>query len=94
MFSKNPIMLKDGYSPASTVAKSLNLALSTVHRMVEDGRIEGTRVGRALYVKLKSLEDYFAGDGNETMRAEVEKLRLQQEREGAKKVAKTKQAAG
>lgn len=87
MYAKNPIMLKDGFAPAASTARALNLSLSTIHRMVEDGRVEGTRVGRALYVKLPSLEDYFGSEGNEAMQKAVGKLRSELEKELKQKKA-------
>lgn len=71
----NPIMVRNGYGPAVEVARALSLALSTIHRMVDDGRVEGTRMGRALYVKLSSLEAFYDAEGNEPFRLAVAALR-------------------
>lgn len=81
MFSKNPHMLREGYAPAATVARTLGLALSTVHRMSENGHVECTRVGRALYIKLDSLANYFEGDANEPLQQQVEKLKKEMNKE-------------
>lgn len=67
MYQANPIMIQAGYVPAARVAEVLNKAVSTVHRMVADGRIEGARDGRALYVSVKSLENYFKSSDNAAM---------------------------
>lgn len=89
MFSKNPKMLAGGYAPASGVARALSLALSTIHRMVEDGRVDGTRIGRALYLKLDSLETYFEGENNTVMKDAIVELRKSIAREVAEAEQKT-----
>lgn len=72
----NRVMLSKGYAPAADVARTLDKTLSTIHRMVEDGRIDGARDGRALYVKLDSLIDFYThGDlPNEEMATLVRAL--------------------
>ena len=60
MHRPNTIMLDAGYVPAADVARVLHKAVSTVHRMAEEQRIEGTRDGRALYISLASLRDCYA----------------------------------
>ena len=67
MFRANPLMVDAGYAPASQVASVIKKAASTVHRMVETGRVEGARDGRALYVKVESLVAYYEECGNEAM---------------------------
>ncbi len=76
MFSRNPIMLKGGLAPATDVAEALGKSLSTIHRMVADGRVDGSRDGRALYINLTSLEAYYAADDNPAMAAIAAKLRV------------------
>jgi len=75
MYARNPMMLEKGFGPAAEVAKVLIKSLSTIHRLVNDGHIDGTRDGRALYVDMKSAAAYFRNDGNETMAALCEKKR-------------------
>ena len=67
MFTPNPIMIKAGFRPAGEVAKLIGKATSTVHRMVQQNRLEGSRDGRALYVSVESLIAYYEQDGNTAM---------------------------
>jgi hypothetical protein len=62
--ANNPIIMKEGYAPAVLVAARLNKSLSTVHRMVRSGRVEGANDGRALYVKVASLVSYYEASEN------------------------------
>lgn len=63
----NPLIMKDGYAPAVLVAHRLNKSLSTIHRMVRSGRVEGANDGRALYVKVSSLVTYYEDSDNPSM---------------------------
>lgn len=67
MFSPNPIIVARGYAPAKRVADVLGKAHSTIHRMVQSGRLEGLRDGRALYISVSSLIAYYENDDNEIM---------------------------
>lgn len=84
MYARNPRMLEKGYGPASEVAKKLLKSLSTVHRLVNDGHIDGARDGRALYVSMGSAETYFRNDGNATMADVCRAMRIAFEVEGKK----------
>lgn len=75
MFSRNPHLLSAGYAPAADIARTLCKSLSTVHRMVEDGRAEGVRDGRALYVKLDTLIARFRDEGNTPLMQQLVKLK-------------------
>ncbi len=72
---RNPILLRDGYAPAGDVARALDKNLSTVHRMLKDGRVAGTKDGAAHYVKLDALMAYFRSEGNDSLAGEVMKLK-------------------
>ncbi len=69
----NPIMTAAGYAPAKRVAEVLNKSLQTIHRMVDDGDITGTKEGRVLYVLIASVVSFYAD--NAPMRAAAETLR-------------------
>jgi len=71
MLTPNPIMLKAGFRPAAEVATFIGKAHSTVHRMVTRGDVEGTRDGRALYVRVASLVAYYESTDNAAMAAAV-----------------------
>lgn len=62
MVVRNRAMLARGYAPAAWVANELGKALTTVHRMVDDGRFEGCNDGRALYILVASVEAHYAGN--------------------------------
>lgn len=42
----------------TVVATLLGCDRATVHRMIDDGRLEGFRIGRMKYVYLESVEQY------------------------------------
>jgi excisionase family DNA binding protein len=42
----------------SVVATLLGCDRATVHRMIDDGRLAGFRIGRMKYVYLESVEQY------------------------------------
>lgn len=75
MFSRNPLLLRDGYAPAADVARTLQKSLSTVHRMVRDERCDGVKDGAALYVRLDSIIALYRAEENESMALELEKLK-------------------
>jgi hypothetical protein len=58
----NPILLRSGFATARQVATRLNKSLSTIHRMVDAGDLEGTIEGGVLYVTLASLELLYRGN--------------------------------
>lgn len=82
MYARNATMLKAGYAPAADVARALSKALSSIHRLVADGHVEGTRDGRALYVKMDSAAAYFDADGNQVMGDVCRKLKSEIVSEG------------
>ena len=49
------IMEADGFLKACTAAELVGVNIATVYRMVEDGRVKGSRIGRAWYVDGRSL---------------------------------------
>lgn len=73
----NRAMLLRGYASAADVARALDKTLSTIHRMVDDGRIEGARDGRLLYIKLDALHAFYMNSEqpNPTMAALVMQLK-------------------
>lgn len=71
----NPVMVSAGYARAVDVARVICKSLPTIHRMVEDGRFEGTHDGDALYVKIDSVVAFFIGEGNEPLAAAARALR-------------------
>lgn len=71
MYSRNLIMLRDGYAPAADVARALSKSLSTIHRMVEHKRCKGAKDGRALYIHVDSLVAHFKAEQNDAMVKEL-----------------------
>jgi len=63
MYGRNMAMLLSGYAPSKDLAKALNKSNPTIHNMVEDGRFLGARDGRALYVLISSVIDYYEKSG-------------------------------
>jgi hypothetical protein len=55
----NPIITSHGYVPTTVLARALGKTVATMHRMIQDGRFEGIRDGRQLYVKLSSVQHYY-----------------------------------
>jgi hypothetical protein len=62
MKGTNEVMVDAGYLPAAMVAAAIGKALSTVHRMVQSGKLRFVRDGTALYIETQSLNDYYKGN--------------------------------
>jgi hypothetical protein len=69
-------MMKQGFVPAVWVAKALSKALSTVHRMVADGRVDGAYDGRALYVQCDSLIAHYHDSQNPALEDVAKALKV------------------
>jgi hypothetical protein len=65
MGRENAVMARAGYIPAARVAEALDKSLMTIHRMVEDGDVEGVKDGGILHIKWESLLKHY--EGNEPM---------------------------
>lgn len=52
------LMKTRGLWPVPEIARKLKVAPSTVYRWVEDEKIESTKVGAAIYVRIKSVREY------------------------------------
>lgn len=61
--TQEELMRRDGFVPAHDAREACSVKhLGTIHRMIEDARIEGVRVGRFWFVKLSSLRDYYRNE--------------------------------
>lgn len=89
MFSRNPLLLRDGFAPAADVARCLSKSLSTVHRMVTSERAEGVRDGAALYVKLDPLIALYTEEGNQAMADELRRLKATFAAQARKRLTRT-----
>lgn len=76
MRTHNVIMLRAGFAPAAVVARELDKALSTIHRLVKaEAGVVGQRDGRALYIDLASLIAYYRSEKNDELARTVSALR-------------------
>jgi excisionase family DNA binding protein len=64
---------KDGWLPASAVARALGVQPSTIYRACAEGRMSGRRVGRAWYVKKETVLAYY-GNTAEIAKALKERI--------------------
>ncbi len=94
MYKRNPLMLAKGFAPAAEVGRALNKSLSTIHRLVNEDRVVGSRDGKALYVDLASLAKHFREDGNVVLAEAAEKLRKTLVAEGGGEKAPASKRAG
>lgn len=81
--ARNPVMIRKGFAPAAEVARKLEKALSTIHHLVEDGKVVGERDGRMLYVSLDSLKKHYDGEDSPTLASIVATYRTELRREFA-----------
>ncbi len=75
VFVRNPLMLREGYAPASDVARAMSKNLSTLHRMVGSGRAEGVKDGHVLYVRLDPLIARLRKEQNRPLAAALVRLK-------------------
>ncbi len=75
MRTNNSVMMREGFAPAAVVARTLDKSLSTIHRLVTGGKVKGTRDGKALYIELASLADWYVKERNPTLARAVRALR-------------------
>jgi len=52
------VMLQEGYLPARIVAKKMKMDVSSVHRLVRQGKLVGVQVGSKRYIKIDSVISY------------------------------------
>lgn len=52
------LMRQEGYLSAAEAAESSGVAVTTVHRWLSQGKVEGTQVGSYWYVSKDSLVEY------------------------------------
>lgn len=62
------LLRKEGWFPASTVARALGVYPSTIYRACAEGRMSGRRVGRAWYVQKSTVLAYY-GNTPEVVKA-------------------------
>ncbi len=70
----NPLMLAKRMAPATVVATFLGLGRTTVHNMIDDGRLRAERVGQYWYIPVESLRLWFAG--NAVLQAALDDMEL------------------
>ena len=74
----NHVLTRRGFAPAQVVATRLGKSLSSVHRMVADGRFSGARDGRLLYLDLNELITYFTvEEPNEAFLEVIKQLQVE-----------------
>jgi len=54
-------MKAQGYLTIKDVADTLGVHVTTIYRLIDMGRVEGVRIGRARYVKRESVLSYYSG---------------------------------
>lgn len=53
-------MREDGYITASSAADAVGVHITTLYRWVESGKLTGTQVGRAWFVRVHDLLDMYS----------------------------------
>jgi len=58
--SQQELLLQHGYLLPSDAAQRAGVNMSTIYRMIKQGKIEAVRVGQYSYVVAKSLAAYYS----------------------------------
>ncbi len=69
--TKEEVMARDGWVPASKAAEIMLVNHSTVHRAVTGKKLLGTYIGRLLYVSVASMLEYSKGSPTITARVKA-----------------------
>ena len=83
MKARNMIIMRRGYAPAKDIADATGKVLSTIHRLAEANKFVFVRDGRALYVRLDSVEAYFRREGLGMLADAVKKVAAGVQKEAA-----------